>query len=461
MKMKTLFIPIFSGIEGKNILRGGIFDALQKRSDTRVVFFVGNTTRADYYRKEYPDVTFEVVKRYRRSFTDRFFSSLKFFTLRTKTIDLKRKTNLERNGRFVRYALSFVANRILGTKIARSMIRRLDAQLVRDPIVTAFFEKYKPDGVFLADLFEDTEISMLREARRRGIPSVGFLSSWDRLTSRWGIRLLPDHLIVFNELLEEEAIVYADMPPGRIFVSGAVQLDLHLAKNPLPRKEFMQQIGLSEDTKLIVYGPLGRTFDATNQSDVDMVVLLNQFVEEGKFGVGKFKIIVRFPPNDFADRSKLRQLPHVLYDLPGVRFSAIRGQDWDMRPEELDHLRDLLAHASLVICYYSSLSIDAAVFDVPVININFDLSDPKKRHSYYETVHYSKVKTVDGIRLIERVGDLASAMREYLEHPSHEREKRRLLVEQQAYRLDGRSAERIAHFILGVMNAPRSHYGRL
>jgi hypothetical protein len=440
--MKTVFVPIFSGIEGKNVLRGGIYDQFVKRG-FRVIFFVGNYTRRDYYQKEYPEVTFEVIKRYRRRALDRFFSALKFFTLKTKTIDLKRQKNFSRSGSHLRFVLSFVTNRILGNRFSRTIIRFLDARTVRDPIVTLFFDTYRPDAVFLADLFEDTEISMLREARRRGIPTIGYLSTWDRLTSRWGIRLLPDTLIVFNELLRDEAILYADMPAKKIVVSGAVQLDLHLAKPPMPRAEFLKSLHLSLDTRIIVYGPLGRTFDPTNQSDVDMVKLLNGWVESGALGNGPFKIIVRFPPNDFVDRGKLLDLPHVIYDIPGVRFATVRGQDWDMKPEELDHLRDLLSASSVVVCYYSSLSIDAAVFDVPVININFDLADESRRHPYYQTTHYSKVASVGGIRLVESALALRSAIKEYLDEPSCDRVKREELVKQQAYRLDGGSARRI------------------
>ena len=452
--MRTIFIPIFSGIEGKNVLRGGIFESLRERG-FEAVFFVGNHTRAEYYRREYPSVRFEVIKRYRRLPLDRFFSALKFFTLRTKTIDMKRRTNLERRGSYPRFILSFLTNRILSNYLVRRCVRFFDERLVRDDTVENFFDKYKPELVFLADLFEDTEISMLRSARRRGISSVGFLSTWDRLTSRWGIRILPDYLVVFNGELRSEAIEYADMPAEKIFVSGAVQLDLHLKKKPILRDDFLKHIGLPTDTKIILYGPLGRTFDPSKQSDTEVVALLNKWAGEGKFGVGSYKIIVRFPPNDFVDTAILPKLTHVIYDVPGVRFASIRGQDWDMRPSELDHLRDLLANTDVVVCYYSSLSIDASVFDVPVININFDLHNETKRHPYYETAHYSKVARLGGIRLVTNPDELHHAIREYIENPSRDREGRKAVVSQQAYRLDGKSAERIAEFVSKVASVKK------
>jgi len=444
---KKVFIPLFSGIEGKNILRGGIFDELRKTGLVEPIFFVGTHARADYYRKEYPEVTFEVIKRYKRTFFDRAFSRFKFFSLRSKTIDLKRQANYLRTKNRVAFIGSFVLNRICGNRFVRSFVRALDQALVRDHVVGEYFDRHAPSAVFAADLFEDTEISMVREARRRGVPSIGFLSTWDRLTSRWGIRLLPDHLVVFNEVLRDEAVEYAGIPKEKVYVSGAVQLDLHRAKAPLPRDAFMEKLGLPANTKLIVYGPLGRTFDPSKQSDSEMVVRLDDAIEKGQFGQGHFKIVVRFPPNDFVDQATLPKLSHVIYDTPGVRFATVRGQDWDMKPAEIDHLRDLLANAVLVICYYSSLSIDAAVFDVPVININFDLYDPAKRHPYYETTHYSKVKVLKGIRLVESFDALVDAARAYCENPVLDREGRKAVLQQQAYNLDGHSADRIARYI--------------
>ena len=446
--MKTIFIPLFFGIEGKNVLRGGIYDELRSGGVAGVVFFVGNNARAQYYRREYPEAVFEVIKRYKRGLVDRMFSRLKFFTLNTETTDLKRKTNFKNHRSQVRYFFSLAANRVMSSVYIRRAARFLDEKITRDSVVTPFFEKYKPDLVFLPDLFEDTEISMLREARRRKIPTVGFISTWDRLTSRWGIRMVPDWLIVFNNAIRDEAVAYADIPDKKIFVSGAVQLDLHIKKKPESREIFMKKMNLSSDTKLIVYGPLGRTIDKTKQSDVEMVKLLNDFVEDGSLGDGRYKIIVRFPPNDFVDKNSLVAFPHVIYDIPGVRFATIRGQDWDMKPEELDHLRDLIFNSSLVVCYYSSLSIDAAVFDVPVININFDLHDRWRRHPYYETTHYSKVRALGGIRLVESPEKLLEAMRQYLKNPSLDHVGRQAVVLQQSFKLDGKSASRISRFLL-------------
>jgi len=441
--MKTIFIPIFSGIEGKNILRTGIYKRLAAEENARLVFFVKNSERAAYYRKEFSSerVIFEVVPKLCISSTDAFFSFLKFYLLRTHTIDLKRKTNLERTGNYFNFILSFLANKTLAWPLMRKAVRFLDAQLVETPEpIKNFFDEYQPNLVFIADLFDNTEAAFLREARRRKIKTVGFLSTWDRVSSRWMIRLLPDEMIVFNNCLKKETAEYADMPQEKIFISGAVQLDRHssYAQTARPFAE-----------SYIVYGPLGRTFDKTAESDKEMVAILNSFIENKQCGFnGTEKIIVRFPPNDFIKKEELEQLPHIVYDIPGTRFGNTRGQDWDMSEAELDELNNLLHHALLVICYYSSLSIDAAALGKPVININFYPTDERKRHPYYDTTHYAKVKALGGIVLVESKEELCRATTAYIANPSLHARERCAIAEQQGLCADGTAGERVAEKLL-------------
>lgn len=441
--MKTIFIPLLSGIEGKNILRTGVYRRLSAEPNVRLVFFVKDAARAAYYRAEFlhANSTFELVPKMKIGRADAFFSFLKFYLLRTHTIDLKRKTNLERTGNYANSLFSFFANKTLAWPLVRQLVRFLDARLVPTPTpLKTFFEKYRPDLVFLADLFDNTEAAFLREAKRRKIKTAGFLSTWDRVTSRWMIRLLPDFMIVFNEILRNEVAEYADMPKEKIYISGAVQLDRHITRTPGPRP-FAE--------KYIVYGPLGRSFDKTAESDQEMVELLNSFVENKRCGfVGNEKIVVRFPPNDFIDTEKLKKLPHVIYDIPGTRFSNVRGQDWDMTSAEIDYLTDLLFHSSLVITYYSSLSIDAAALDRPVINVNFYPTNERKRHPYYETTHYSKVKALGGIKLVESKSELCEWIGKYLQNPSLHAHERRAVALQQGLRADGQSGNRVAEKIL-------------
>ena len=182
-----------------------------------------------------------------------------------------------------------------------------------------------------------------------------------------------------------------------------------------------------------------------------MIDLLYELRQKGRFG-DHAVLRVRFPPNDYFDYEEINKRPFLRYDYPGVRFSKKRGVDWDMSPRELSHLTDTLRHMSLLICYGSSMSVDAALLDKPVININFepvtckstDLSAVK----FYGMTHYKKALETGGIRLVNSERELIKWVTAYLENPSLDHDGRARLAREQCQFLDGRSGERIGKFIL-------------
>lgn len=431
-------------------MRTDIYRGLLTRGDTRLVFFVGTPERADYYRREFssPSVVYEVVSRRQHNWFEKIFAELKFLLLRTDTVDLRKRMTLEEDRNYLSYYFAFVLNRILARRSIRRIVRLLDFLLVRSETFKSQFESYKPDLVFLAHLFDDLEIDMLREAQRRGVASVGFINSWDKLTAARGIiRLLPNKLIVFNELVRREAEEHADMKPRDIFVAGIPNYDWHVNYQPKSREEFFRAKKLDFRKKLIVYAPMGKAF---SNSDWDIIDLLNNSITNNL--ITNAQLLVRFQPNDFADEVEINKRPGLVYDIPGIRFSAKRGVDWDMSFADIKHLTDTLANADLFICYASSMSIDAAVFDKPVINIDFE-ANPKEFMSksptyFYRMTHYQKAVKTGGIAYPKTKNDFLQQINRYLEKPALDREGRGRLVEEQCFRLDGQAGERIANFII-------------
>ncbi|MEK7108548.1 MAG: hypothetical protein AAB844_00345, partial [Patescibacteria group bacterium] len=140
------------------------------------------------------------------------------------------------------------------------------------------------------------------------------------------------------------------------------------------------------------------------------------------------------------------------FDRPGTRFSRTRGVDWDMNQAEMRHLADTLSYASLLVCYASSLSVDAAVFDRPVINIDFELAPvellAKSPTQFYRMTHYGNAIRTGGIRLVRSADELRHWIGAYLREPGADHEGRVRLAREQCGPNDGRAGERIARAIL-------------
>lgn len=453
-KMKTIFISIFQGVEAKNILRTAILDTLLKNERVRVVLFTGSKERVDYYKKEFQNdrLIYEVVEVAPASRTDVLFSKLKFTLLKTGTTDLLRRISRESGRSLITHWISKMLNSLLARPSVRKTFRYIDFLLIREHTYAKYFDIYTPDLVFLAYLFEEKEIHLLREAKRRQVKSIGLINSWDQVTSRCTLRLLPDKFIVYNNIVKQELVELNDVHPKDIYVGGIAQYDEYATHKPKSRDLFFQDIRADQKKKLMVYASMGKAFSSSEWMIIDVLHGLNAC---GAFGED-MQILVRFQPNDFVDREELELRPHLLYDYPGTRFTKTRGVDWDMSKKEIQHLADTLHHADLMVSYASSISIDAALFDTPIININFTTEkielfrgSPMQFYLQYHLIdHYMKAVATGAISVVQTVADFCVQVRKYLDDPALDRSKRRKLVETQCVYTDGKSGERIGRFLL-------------
>lgn len=448
--MKTIFISILSGVEAKTILRTDILPSLLAHGHIQIVLFVKNSARAAFYEKEFahPRIRYEIVGKYAFSRWNTLFDCLKNFLVRTNTLSLYRRLLfIDRKNLLMFFGGNFLSL-ILARPVFQRVARLLDAVLAQDMIFSAVYARYQPSLVFLANLFDPIEMSMLREAKNRKIKSIGFINSWDKIASKGFVRLLPDTVIVPNHLVEREAVQYDAIPSRIIFVSGVPQYDAYFNREGLQSREaFFEKIDINPCKKLIVFGPIGKTL---SNSDWEMIDRLHTLL---KARFPETELLVRFQPNDFAgDEIEFTKRPWLHADVPGVRFGTGLGMDWDMAGAELLHLKNTLFHCSIVVSYASSISIDAAVFDKPVINIGFEVrtGDPAQKQPTrrYATVHYQKALATGGVRLVRNAGELVEWLRTYLMHPELDAEGRARLVKEQCVYTDGKTGKRIADFLL-------------
>ena len=434
--MKTILIPIFQGVEARNILRTDIFRKLRENKEIKIILLVSNEYRLEYYKKEFGEddlLEFEIFDDFKKSFLEKMFSKFKIYLLKTETMDIKRKLRLHNSRNYPRYFISLVFNRIIARPFFIKISRFFDYYLIKDNSFKNLFDKYNSNLVFLAHLFGDIEISILREAKKRGIKTVGFVNSWDKLTSRCILRISPDWLIVPNEITKKEAIKYQYILEEKIFVSGPPQFDIYKQyKNYLSKENFYKKYSIDPSKKIILFCPLGSTF---SNFDWDVVELLNKLCLNKEI-LQDIHIIIRFPPNDNVDIRDNINKSIFSFQIPGTRFSSKRGVDWDMKDKDNKLLVDTIRNSSLVICFPSTMSIDSSVLDKPVININFlydKMFDMDGFFHYYQMTHYKEILKTGGIKLVNN------------------KEERMSIVNEQVWKFDGKAGERIADFLIKLM----------
>ena len=118
------------------------------------------------------------------------------------------------------------------------------------------FARLKPDLVFNGSHIHGAAGELpLRVAQRMGIPTAGFIFSWDNLTSRSRIFVPYDYYLVWHDFMKRQLLgIYPKVKPENVFVTGTPQFDFHFKPEfLLAREELCRRIGLDPARPFILY----------------------------------------------------------------------------------------------------------------------------------------------------------------------------------------------------------------
>jgi CDP-glycerol glycerophosphotransferase (TagB/SpsB family) len=171
------------------------------------------------------------------------------------------------------------------------------------------------------------------------------------------------------------------------------------------------------------------------------------------------QVLVRLHPRDEVDAYKeFANTPHVIIEKPfRDTVKVADGLAIDVMPEHQKHLGDTLRHADVVVNVASTISIEACIFDTPVVNINFDGPDDspyvKSARRYYSFTHYVNITSRGAVRVATSPGELVRDVAAYLADRSLDTAGRGLVVLDQCQFTDGQSAERVVRLVLDELGA--------
>ena len=442
--MKTIFITSFHPLVSRNILSAPFFGMLTGTQNVRVVLLAHVGKKAffeKYYARE--RVVVEGVTR-RLNEADYLFKDFAAAAIRTRSRALIRKMRLGHE-RFNALRLFFWA------PLVRRYIPRLYARCMPRWRYAELFERYAPSLVFATDIFNPMDVIFMHEAKARGITTVGMVRSWDNLTAKGGFRVIPDTLVVQNDIVKDEATRIHGIPEEIIRMVGMPHYDKYRTVAPLSRAAFLQKLGAQPESRYLLYAPVGDRFFTKNTYDREMVLVLRELLPPGFF------LLVRPPPGDQADMTGVSADPRIIFDEPGTRFpwAGERKIDTEMSPDDDDWLAATLAHAELLVSGFTTLTVDAARFDKPIIVIGFDARTPLPHDEsvlrQLEFDHFQPILRSGGARLVRNEAELGAVIREYLAHPEHDRAARHHMLTEQCFRDDGAGSARLLAVVLGAV----------
>lgn len=457
--MKTIFISVYDGDTEKNVLRTGTFEYL-KKAGHRLVLIVNGESRIQYYRDGFgsEEVLIEAHP-HAISLAERWWYFIGWNSLPTRAAQLRRHMWRAKGWPLWRFMVGSVFG-FMGRIRAWREFLRFVYRSVPDSYCADLFKKYKPDLVFTPNMFSPEDFRLLRQAKRHGVKTITTAKSWDVLTTKAFTRVRADRLLVFNEVNREEAIKLGDYKAEQILITGFPQFDVYKQENIfVPREQFIRGIGGDPAKRMILIAVPG---DWKTPYTQDIMIELDKRIEEGRFG--PLQVLARFHPK-YPDASEKLKLKHFIFDRPGthlsskMQFSVDMGVGntyaWTFTDKDIVRLANSLKHSDIVINTESTLTLDATANGTPVILICYDgdhmVSYWNSVSRVYEREHFRNVIKEHAAPLVKSHDELESAIKKFLENPEYLRKEREDLKRTMLYKVDGKSAERVASAVLELL----------
>ncbi len=328
---------------------------------------------------------------------------------------------------------------------------------VTHPAAQQLFDRHQPSLVIVSNPgLILSEVPLLRTARQRGIRSVAIDPSWDNFTNK----LIPvrnvDRLIVWNTIMKNQAVTLHGYQPDQIRVAGTPQWDLYFTPGVLTsREEFCRRIGADPAKKLVTLTTTPLELYAYYERLIEQLVAAR---DQGRWS-HPVEILVRVHPRDSIERyAAFEQLPGVIVEKPFKQtVRAGDGMSVDVTTDAQRHLANTMHHSDVVVQVVSTIAIEAAIFDTPVVNVSYDGPEPlpfvRSAKRYTQFTHWENIVQNGAIRDAATPDEMIGHIGRYLDHPELDREGRRQVVLDQCQYLDGRAAERVAGFVIDEVAA--------
>jgi hypothetical protein len=318
------------------------------------------------------------------------------------------------------------------------------------------FRTYRPSLVVTATTgnVAKSDLPVLWEARASGVKTLCLVHSWDNITGYKGMmHARPNFLGTWNELQKREAVELHFYNPNCVKVVGPPQFDLYREAGIFePREAFLRKLGLDANKKVIT---LAEATMASAENTYILDILLDA-LQRRQFVV-PVQLLCRLHPRwhpGVARENYHRYLnnPLVTFDFPNSHTESL---GWNPTRPSMIYLANTMRHSDVLVNVASTVTIEACILDVPVVNLGFSLTQPKR---FQERIvqgawrrHYGYILERNGTYIAKDPDDLIKGINMYLVNPSLHGEGRRSIARDLCYGCDGRAAERIAHLILNLL----------
>lgn len=315
------------------------------------------------------------------------------------------------------------------------------------PKSVAFAEllkKYQPSLLVTATPgFDPLEAELILFSKRAGLPTVAMNFTWDNLTMNAKHMRKTDYLIAWNGVMKKEAESIHDYSEDKIFVSGTPRFDPYFddEANDSGREKFLRSKGLDPKYQTIFHTTVTKAYPFQKKYIHDLINLRD------RKEIPYTNLFIRIHPLDLPENYKeFSGTPDLYIEKAG---GGGREGKVEMSYQDLLNLKYSLKYTDLNINYASTISIEACIFDKPIINIGYI----DRFALAYEFNHYKPIVESGAVRVSKTNEDLPQLINMYLKNPELDREGRKRIVRDYVEFTDGLSYKRSVDFLNEIISS--------
>lgn len=344
----------------------------------------------------------------------------------------------------------------------RSRFLQKESKHLRSTEADSILEELQPRLVVSTYPVSIIEAKMVASAKAKNIPTLQQLLSWDNITCKGQFPAVADQFIVWGDIMFEELQEYYGIESEKITRCGVPHFDEHIAARKAAfQSQALTDLGISPDQPYLFVAMSSPRFAPR---EIDIVEWLAKGIEQNLFGAN-MQLVVRPHPQNvqtyMAKASWLTRLDalkskRVAVDYPRLSESNIR---WSMKKQDMRMLSNLIAGCTICLNSGSTVSIDALMHNKPVILTSFDglarIPYWNSARRLIDYTHLKKYVAEGGAVPVHSYSELEQVIRQYIQAPNHDLEKRRNALLRECFQDDGQSTERVVETLTQTLQQQR------
>ncbi len=321
----------------------------------------------------------------------------------------------------------------------------LEEYAISEPSFEGLLREHSPDGIVVGTLSHDAhDIAWLAVGRKHRVPVFVVDLPWNYFENRLYSVPRQAHIFVWNDLMKQELVDLKSINAELIHVEGCQRYDTYAKFSPsATREELFKSIGADPQKKLITYF-VGT--DNWHPHQLDVTKLLLEDIKAMR--IPESMVLVRFGPT--------QRIPEAYISLQ-QEFPNLLLESADTLPNK-DHVANLLNFADVNLSIFSSLALDAAVLNKPMIYTGLSGLDHAENDDAVIRLLFTfsfirKALETGGVDVAYDKDTFRSIIGSYMNDPEQNAEKRVTLVNSYLPNF-GTAGSHIADTIMQISSAP-------